>query len=55
MSTVAEILAAIKTLSPEEKDEIKLYLRQLAAKESQKAAGEKLKPKPQAPPGAKSL
>jgi hypothetical protein len=38
MSTVAEILAAIKTLSPEEKDEIKLYLRQLAAKESQKAA-----------------
>jgi hypothetical protein len=38
MSTVAEILAAIKTLSPEEKDEIKLYLRELAAKEAQKAA-----------------
>jgi len=55
MKTLAEILAAIKTLSPEEKDEIKLYLRQLAAKEAQKVAGEKSKPKPQAPLGAKSL
>jgi hypothetical protein len=55
MSTVAEILAAIKTLSPEEKDEIKLCLRQLAAKESQKVADENPKPKPQAPLGAKSL
>jgi VIT1/CCC1 family predicted Fe2+/Mn2+ transporter len=55
MSTVAEILAAIKTLSPEERDEIKLYLRQLMVKDSQNAANEKTKQKPQAPLGAKSL
>jgi hypothetical protein len=28
MSTVAEIFAAIKTLSPQEQDEVKAYLRQ---------------------------
>jgi hypothetical protein len=55
MKTLAEVLAAIKTLSPEEKDEIKLYLRELAAKEAQKAAAENPRPKPQAPLGAKSL
>jgi len=38
MKRLAEFLAAIKTLLPEEKDEIKLYLRELAAKEAQKAA-----------------
>jgi hypothetical protein len=55
MKTVAEILAAIKTLSPEERDEIKLYLRECMAKDFQKTADEKPKQKPQAPLGAKSL
>jgi hypothetical protein len=54
MKTLAEVLAAIKTLSPEEKHEIKLYLRELAAKEAQKAAAENPRPKRQAPLGATS-
>jgi hypothetical protein len=33
MKTVAEVLAAIKTLSPEERDETKLYLRQCMAED----------------------
>lgn len=55
MSTVAEILTAIKTLSLEERDEIKSYLRQLMVKESQEAADKQSTQKPQAPLGAKSL
>ena len=51
MSTVAEIKAAIPKLTLEEREEIKLYLRQLMAKDSQDTADEKpkQKPKPQAP------
>jgi hypothetical protein len=46
MSTVAEILAAIKELSPQEQDEVKTYLRQRVAEDFQKTDDEKLKQKP---------
>jgi hypothetical protein len=47
MKTVAEIYTAIQKLSPKEKKEVELYLRELIRKDFQKADNENQKPKHQ--------
>jgi hypothetical protein len=51
MSTIAEIKAAIEQLSPQEQEEVKLFLRQLIARDQ----GNDSNDTPQAPSGATSL
>jgi hypothetical protein len=53
VSTIAEIKAAIEQLPLEEKEEIKRFLRELAARDQRESPG--FVHLPQAPSGAKSL
>lgn len=57
MSTVAEIVAAIKKLPPQERDEVKMFLHECMVKDwnAKAESSDKPKQKPQAPPGATSL